>query len=203
MPGAPHRPLIIGVTGGMASGKSTLARMICGRGILHSDADRIVHRLLHADAAVRAEIGAAFPAAATAQGINRGALAEHIARHPATLAVLEAILHPRVRAEEEARIAHARRNRLRAVVLDVPLLFETDTDALCDVVLAVHAPLSHRRRRAFARTGMTEEKWQRLLDRQLPDAVRNHAADIVILASLGKAAMRRRVAALMQQWGLQ
>ena len=197
-----NKPCIIGVTGGIASGKSTVARMLAGRGIAHLDADKIVHHLLQHDSATIAEIAAAFPAAKTATGMDRGVLAAQITTQPGALATLEAILHPRVRGVEEAAIAVARRNNLRALVLDIPLLFETDADHLCDVVIVAHAPIHHRRRRAFMRAGMTEEKWQRILDRQLPDAARNHAADIIISTAIGKAATRRQIHRLMHAWGL-
>lgn len=194
--------LVIGVTGGMASGKSTLARMFSGRGIVHVDADKLVHHLLQHDRETKAAIAAIFPMAMSQQHINRAALADYIAKHPHSLVNLEAILHPRVRALEEKAILAATRNRLRAVILDVPLLFETAADELCDVVIVAHAPLAHRRRRAFVRAGMTEAKWQRLMARQWPEADKKHLADIVIETSMGKAAMRRAVNMLMKEWGL-
>lgn len=194
--------IVIGVTGGMASGKSTVARMIAGRSILHIDADKLVHQLMRSDRDVIAQIAAAFPGAVVQQKIDRSVLAKAIALHPDRLQVLESILHPRVRATEEAMIEAARRNRLRAVVLDVPLLFETDADQLCDVVIVAHAPLHHRRRRAFLRPGMSQEKWQRLLDRQLPDHHRHARADVVIPTAIGKAATQRIIKKLMHQWGL-
>ncbi len=197
-----QKPIIIGVTGGIASGKSTVAKMIAGRGILHLDADKIVHDLMKNDRDMIAEITAAFPKAASKGGIDRAALATEISKNPKALSALEAIIHPRVRAHEEGAIMAARRNHLRAVVLDVPLLFETDADQLCDIVIVAHAPIHHRRARAFSRPGMSEEKWQRLFDRQLPDHVRNHAADIVIPTAIGKAATRRQILALMKAWGL-
>ena len=198
-----NKPIIIGVTGGMASGKSTLARMIAGRGIAHLDADKIVHHLLQHDRQVQTEIAAAIPAAKNAaNGIDRAKLAAHISAHPEALRTLETILHPRVRGVEERAILLARANRLRALILDIPLLFETDAQHLCDVVIVAHAPLPHRRKRAFARPGMTEEKFRRLLDRQLPDHHRNRAADVVISTAIGKAVTRRKIQALMREWGL-
>jgi dephospho-CoA kinase len=196
------KPIIIGVTGGMASGKSTVARMFSGRGIIHVDADKLVHQLMRTNRTMIAEIITAFPMVKGAHGVNRAALAAHITAHPEALALLESIIHPYVRALETAMIASARRNHLHAVILDIPLLFETDAHLLCDVVIVAHAPLAHRRRRAFARPGMTEAKWNRLLNRQLTDDVRKHAADIVISTAIGKAATRRHVRALMNQWGL-
>ncbi len=197
-----NKPIAIGITGGMASGKSTLARMFAGRGIAHIDADAIVHRLMRHDREMIAQIGAAIPAAVSRGQINRAALASAIAKNPTALGVLEAIIHPRVRAQEIEAIRIAQRNRMRAVVLDVPLLFETAADELCDVVIVAHAPIHHRRRRAFLRPGMTEEKFDRLIARQWPDADRCKLADIVIPATIGKAAMRRRVRGLMKEWGL-
>jgi dephospho-CoA kinase len=197
-----QKPMVIGITGGMASGKSTLARMFSGRGIMHVDADRLVHHLMEHDHETKGAIAAAFPMAMSADRINRTLLAAHIAKHPQTLADLEAIVHPRVRALEEKAILKATRNRVPAVILDVPLLFETAADELCDIVIVAHAPIAHRRRRAFARPGMNEAKWQRLIARQWPEADKKHLADIVIETSMGKAAMRRTVHTLMKEWGL-
>ena len=192
--------LVIGITGGMASGKSTLARMFAGRGIRHIDADKIV--LMRTDRGTIDALAEAFPQAVEKNAINRAALAAIISQHPDTLATLERILHPRVRAAEAAAIERAQRHRVRALVLDIPLLFETDAHALCDVVIVAHAAQKIRRQRAFQRAGMTEEKWRRLLDRQLPDATRRAMADIVIPTSLSQAITRRAVMRLMHQWGL-
>ena len=200
--GANKKPLVIGVTGGMASGKSTVARMFAGRSILHIDADALVHQLMNEDRDTIAALAKAFPKAVSKNAVDRAALAAHIANHPEALAMLEHILHPRVRAMEEGAIVHASRNRIQAVVLDVPLLFETGLEEICDVVVVVHAPLSLRRRRAFKRKGMTEEKWNRLLDRQLPSHIRNRLGDHVIFTAIGKSATRRQVMLLMKEWGL-
>jgi dephospho-CoA kinase len=194
--------LVIGVTGGMASGKSTVARMFTGRGVRHLDADKIVHRLMQQDKMTIVALAKAFPNIVEDGGINRAALAETITKKPEKLAELEHILHPRVRQVEELAITQARRARARAIILDIPLLFETDAQMLCNVVIVAHAPISHRRRRAFMRPGMTEAKWEKLLARQLSDHIRNRAADIVIPTGIGKAATRRKVERLMKIWGL-
>ena len=194
--------MVIGITGGMASGKTTLARMFVGRGIFHFDADREVHRLMRDDPSTLAAVQRDFPQAVEKGVINRSKLAGMIVKEPSSLAKLEAILHPYVRAAEIAFIARARRQRARAVILDIPLLFETDANALCDVTLVAHAPKALRRRRAFARLGMTEEKWRRLLDRQLPDHARMLCADIVVPTSLSQAVTRRMVIKLMKRWKL-
>ena len=200
--GANKRPLVIGVTGGMASGKSTVARMFAGRSILHIDADQLVHQLMRDDRDTIAALAKAVPKTVSKNVVDRAALAAHITKHPEALRTLEHILHPRVRAMEEGAILHASRNRIQAVVLDVPLLFETELEAICDMVVVAHAPLSLRRRRAFKRKGMTEEKWNRLIDRQLPSHIRNRLGDHVIFTAIGKAATCRQVMLLMKAWGL-
>ncbi|MFM9891075.1 MAG: dephospho-CoA kinase [Rickettsiales bacterium] len=225
--------IIIGITGGMASGKTTLARMFVGPGVIHVDADTLVHQLMQHDRTTIAAVAAAFPGAMGAPpplggrsgggqclvqplpikapsqpspygggSIDRATLAAHIAKHPGELAKLEAILHPRVRALEEKAILDAQRQRLRAVILDVPLLFETDADQLCDVVIVAHAPLKLRRQRAFRRLGMSEAKWQRLISRQLPDAARHHRADVIVSTAHSRAATQRVVRRLKKEWGL-
>lgn len=205
---ANKRPLIIGVTGGIASGKSTVARMISGPGILHADADHIVHELMQKDRFMIYELSRLVPSAKKlrydgwANCISRGALADAVTANPDLLPKLEEIIHPYARAQEMAIIHAATRNRIRAVVLDVPLLFETDADQLCDVVLVAYAPLPHRRRRAFRRERMNEAKWQRLLDRQIKNHHRHPRADLVIHTHLGKASTRQQIRAFMHQFKL-
>jgi dephospho-CoA kinase len=193
---------VIGITGGIASGKSTIARMIAKRGILHLDADKLVHRLLASDRETIAEIKKTFPSAVKKDSVDRKALGAAVAGDAAKLKRLEQILHPRVRHAEEQAILLAARQRRRAVLLDIPLMFETGAEILCDVVIAAHAPLPMRRRRAFGRLGMTEATFNRLVARQLSEAERNRRADIVIPTTIGKAHTRRIVDALLHQWKL-
>ena len=192
---------VIGLTGGIASGKSTAARMLRGKGVVHIDADAIVHQLMARDAAVIAAIGKAFPFAVEGEKILRSALAAQIATHPEALGVLEQILHPRVREEEARAIALAKKQRRRGVLLDVPLLFETGLDAWCDVVVVIGVSPSIQRQRALRRPNMSEDKLQRLLARQTKEAERRNAADIAVMSTLGKAHMRRALEQLKHQWG--
>lgn len=193
--------LVIGITGGMASGKSTVARMIARRGIPHVDADKLVHKIFATDRGVADEIAALFPGTVAQDKVDRPALGAAIAGDPAKLKRLEQILHPRVRAAEEAAVLRAMRQRRRAILLDIPLLFETGAEELCDVVIAAYAPLALRRRRAHAR-GMHPATIDRLIARQLTDAERNRRADAVIPTTIGKAHTRRMVEALLKQWGI-
>jgi len=193
--------MVIGITGGIASGKSTIARMIARRGIPHIDADKLVHQLLAHDKEVIAEIGKLFSGSVKNLQVDRKALGASIAGDAAKLKRLEQVLHPRVREAEEAAILLAARQRRRAILLDIPLLFETGGEELCDVVIAAHAPLPMRRRRALAR-GMNEATIARLVARQLSEAERNKRADVVIPTTIGKAHTRRLVDALLHQWKL-
>lgn len=193
---------VIGITGGMASGKSTVAQMFAGPGIRHLDADRLVHQLMREDSDTIAALEAAFPTAVTQGQVDRAALAGLAAQNSSVLVTLEHILHPRVRAKEEEQIEAARAAGDRAIILDIPLLFETDAQVLCDVVIVAYAPRFVRRLRAFRRPGMTQEKWRRLLDRQLPDHVRLRKANSVIPTFFGLSVTRFLVTCLRRRWGL-
>jgi dephospho-CoA kinase len=194
---------VIGITGGIASGKSTVARMIARHHIPHIDADKLVHHLLAHDKQTIADIAQHFPGTkAATRGVDRKKLGAAIAGDAEKLNQLEALLHPRVRHAEEQAILRATRQRRRAIILDVPLLFETGADALCDVVIAVTAPLAMRRRRAFTRMHMTQEIFDRFIARQLPEAERCARADVVISSTLGKAEMQRRILRLLKGWNL-
>lgn len=193
---------IIGITGGMASGKSTVASMIARDRYPHLDADALVHHLMAEDRDTIRAIGAAFPSAIVEGTASRAALSELIAQGVDVVPALEAILHPRIRMAEERAIELAQAQACPAVILDIPLLFETGAEELCDVVVAVAAPLEIRKARAFARTGMTEEKWAKLIARQLTDEQRAARADHVVTTIGSMRDTTRQVNALLAQWNL-
>lgn len=193
---------IIGVTGGMASGKSTIARMIAGDCFPHLDADALVHQLMATDASTIAAIAQAIPASVVDGTVSRAQLSAAIAQDPRHISTLESILHPRVRAAEERAITNARAEGKAALILDIPLLFETGADVLCDVMLAASAPEAVRKARAFTRPGMTEAKWQRLIARQWTDAQRNARADVVIDTTKTMEETQAQLKALLKEWGL-
>lgn len=192
---------IIGITGGIASGKSTIARLMEGPGITHLDADKLVHRLLAEDAHTIALVSDAFPGTVRAGTVDRKALGLAVAGNAEKLAALEQLLHPRVRAAEETAIAHARETGQRAVLLDIPLLFETGAEELCDWVIAATAPLEVRRERALSR-GMPEATFARFVARQLTDDERNARADAVIDTGGTLAHTEQQVQALLKSWEL-
>lgn len=190
--------IVIGITGGIASGKSTVARMIARRGIAHIDADMLVHELMRNDKKTLAALAQHFPASVKKNIVDRAALGEIVGHDEKALTTLESLLHPRVREAEIHAIRRAVAARRKAVLLDIPLLFESGADALCDIVISVTAPIGLRRRRAFTRLHMSEAKFNRLIARQLDDETRNAKADIVIPTSMGKAFTRRQVELLLK-----
>lgn len=193
--------IVIGITGGIASGKTTLARMLRRMGdVAYFNADAEVHRLLAHDRAIIAAIGARFPQALAGGRIARRVLADCITRDAQGLAFVESLLHPAVRAAEHRAIARARRQRRQALVLDIPLLLETDAQLLCDVVIVAYAPLAVRRRRAFARPGMNEQTWARLIARQIDHHHTHPAVQHVIRTDRGRAYTHRRLTEAWRRW---
>ena len=170
--------LVIGLTGGMGMGKSSAAAHFRKRGVPVFDADAYVHRLYEGDAVPA--IAAAFPGAVDARRVDRARLAKAVAGDPERLRELEAIVHPLVVQAEIDFLCAEERKGTKAAVLDIPLLFETGAQSRVDVTIALSAPEAVQRRRVLARPGMTREKFDVLLARQLKDAERRRKADFVV-----------------------
>jgi dephospho-CoA kinase len=170
--------LVLGLTGSLGMGKSTAAAMFARAGAAVFDADHAVHTL-YAGAAV-APVQAAFPGVAVDGVIDRARLGARIAGDPAALARLEAFVHPLVRAAENDFRARAAAEGRRIAVLDVPLLLETGGEQRVDVVVVVSTTPSIQRERAFARAGMTEERFAALTARQMPDSEKRRRAHFII-----------------------
>ena len=179
--------IVIGLTGGIAMGKSTVAAQFARLGARICSADAVVHRLLGEGGAGVAPVAALFPQALTGNHIDRARLGRAVFGDKAALAALERVLHPLVAREEMRFAAAAARLGARVTVLDIPLLFETDAHQRVDVTVAVTAPHFLQRQRALLRPHMTPEKLQAVLARQLADAHRRARADYVIPTGLGKA----------------
>ena len=176
---------IVGLTGGIAMGKSTAARQLRRMGLPVNDADAVVHRLYARGGPAVAAVQARFPEAVRDGAVDRLALGRAVFGRPEALRALERILHPLVRQETAAFLKRQARRRRPLVVLDIPLLFETGGEALCDYVVTVSAPAFLQRQRALARPGMTPEKLAGILARQTPDAVKRRRADCVVPSGLG------------------
>ena len=185
--------IIIGLTGSVASGKSTVAGWIAERGIAVHDADSAVHSLLAADGAAVPDIIARFGQSVLADdgGVDRKKLGNHVFEHPQDRKILESILHPMVRQHRDQFLADHRLSGSEIVVLDVPLLFETGGDALCDYVIVVHAGEDAIWRRALARPGMTENKLAGILKTQMPASEKCQRADFVLDTDLSPEVTRQ------------
>jgi len=170
--------IILGLTGSIGMGKSTVSKMFADEGVPVFDADAVVHRLQGPRGALVAEIEALFPGTTGAGGVNRASLAERVLAEPAALQRLEALIHPEVaRAREAFLAAH---QDAPVVVLDIPLLFEKGGAEMVDRIAVVSADPEIQRVRTLARDGMTPEKFLRILGHQMPDAEKRARADFVI-----------------------
>lgn len=172
---------IIGVTGGLASGKSTVAKLFARHGAKVIDADRVVHDLLKSDRAVINKVVRVFGREILiGSKINRAKLAAAVFQSPARLKRLEAILHPAVKKAMVKTIRQLSRKKVRAVVLDVPLLFEKQLDRLTDITVAVRAAREQQIRRARRRLGLSRSEFTSRARRQMPAARKLKRADRVI-----------------------
>lgn len=169
---------MLGLTGSIGMGKSTVAAMFAADGVPVFDADATVHQLQGPDGAAVAAIEAEFPDTTTELGVNRTLLREAVMADPTAFARLEAILHPAVAAARESFLAAHTDAPL--VVLDVPLLFEAGGWRHVDKIAVVSAPPEVQRERVLARPGMTAERFEAILARQMPDAEKRARADFVI-----------------------
>ncbi|MCF8880455.1 dephospho-CoA kinase [Hyphobacterium sp. SN044] len=184
---------LIGLTGSIGMGKSTTANMFAEEGVPVFDADAAVHALYAPGGDAVAEIEAAFPGTTGSQGVDRTRLSEALARDPAGFEKLEAIVHPLVAAARESFIEEARAAGCWAVLLDIPLLFESGREDAFDVLVVVSAPEDVQRERVLARPGMTVEKFEAIKARQTPDHEKRTRADFVVDSSKGLADAREQV----------
>ena len=168
----------IALTGSIGMGKSTVARMFEAAGVPVFDADAEVRRLQGPGGALVERIGERFPGTVEGGVLNREKLASAVLDDPAELAALEAIVHPSVRDAREAFIATYR--DAPALLFEIPLLFETGGEKEFDKVIVVSAPADVQRARVFERAGMTKEKLDAILRRQVPDEEKRARADFVI-----------------------
>ena len=189
-------PLIIGLTGSIAMGKSTVAAMLVEEGIPLFDADAEVYRLQGPKGAVLPAIETAFPGTTGPEGVLRQKLGAAVFGNPDQLKILEAIVHPAV--AEARRQFLAEHDDAPMVVFDIPLLFEKGGYQGVDTIIVVSAPAPVQRARALAREGMTAEKFDHILTLQTPDAEKCARADHVIDTGTSLAETRAQVRALVK-----
>lgn len=186
----------LGLTGSIGMGKSTTTQMFAARGIPCHDADAMVHHLYAGRAAPLIE--AAFPGTVVDGKVDRTLLSPMVLGKPEAMKRLEAIIHPLVREEEIAFLEKARKAGSRAVVLDIPLLFETGGDRRVDASIVVTADADVQRERVLARPGMTADRFDAILSKQMPDAEKRRRAHFMIDTGLGLESAGRSVAAILR-----
>jgi dephospho-CoA kinase len=187
--------IVLGLTGSVAMGKSTTAGFFAEEGVPVHDADSVVHRLYEGDAVPVVE--AAFPGTTADGKIDRVKLGSRVMGDLAALRQLEAIVHPMVQDAERRFLAEAEAKGAPVVVLDIPLLFETGGDSRVDAVVVATAPVEVQRARALGRSGMTEQRLDAMLARQMPDSEKRLRADFLVDTSRGFDDARAQVQAIL------
>ncbi|MGH6950620.1 MAG: dephospho-CoA kinase [Vitreimonas sp.] len=195
--------IVVGLTGSIGMGKSTVAKMFAEEGAPSFDSDAAVHALYARGGAGVAPVEAAFPGVTRDGAIDRDLLSARVVGNEAALRRLERIVHPLVRQAQTAFIEASRAAGVDCVVLDIPLLFESGGVKLVDKVVVVSAPATLQRERVLARPGMSAEKLESILARQVPDAKKRASADFVIDTSGPFEATRAQVRAVLDALGEQ
>jgi dephospho-CoA kinase len=181
----------IALTGSIGMGKSTVARMFEDAGIPVFDADAIVRQLQAPGGELVDKIGELFPGTVRCGTLDRACLAHIVLADPAKLAALEQIVHPAVREAREAFVAEHR--DAPALLFEIPLLFETSGEGEFDKIVVVSAPPDVQRERVLQRAGMTPEKLESILARQLANEEKRARADFVVDTSGDLSTTERQV----------
>ena len=189
-------PLIIGLTGSIGMGKSTVAAMFADEGIAMFDADAAVHILQGPGGALVDEIERAFPGTTGAHGVDRKALGAAVLGDRDKVAKLESIIHPAVGAMRAAFLKDHADDEM--ILFDIPLLFEKGGDKSVDVTIVVSAPAHMQRERVLARPGMTPERFEQILALQMNDVDKRARADHVIDSGQNLQETRQQVRELVK-----
>lgn len=188
---------VLGLTGSIGMGKSTTAKLFMEAGVPVYDADATVHQVYENEAVPLIE--AAFPGTTTDGRVDRTKLSPRVVHDAAAMQKLEQIVHPLLARHHQNFLADAEASGAPVAVVDVPLLFETGGDSRVDAVVVVTTDPATQRARILARDGMTAEKLDAILARQLPDAEKRRRADFVVDTSGGLAPVRARIAEILAE----
>ena len=189
--------ILLGLTGSIGMGKSTTTAMFADLGAVVWNADDAVHRLYARGGEAVGPVGEAFPGVIVDGAVDRTRLAEALGKADTAFHRLEAIVHPLVAQGRAADLEAARSAGVKLAVLDIPLLFETGGDRAVDAVVVVTADPAIQAERVLARPGMTRERFDAILARQMPDAEKRMRADFVIDTGRGMEAARAEVEAIV------
>jgi dephospho-CoA kinase len=187
---------ILGLTGSIGMGKSTTAKFFREAGVPVHDSDAVVHRLYAGEAVTPVE--QAFPGTVVDGKVDRGKLSEQLIGNPEAIKRLEAIVHPLVRAVSQRFIQAQAARSARVIVLDIPLLLETGGEKNVDAVVVVSAPPEVQRARVLSRPGITAERLEALLARQMPDAQKRARAHFVVDSSRSFDSARAQVHGILR-----
>ena len=189
--------ILLGLTGSIGMGKSTTTAMFADLGAVVWNADDAVHRLYAPGGAAVGPVGDAFPGVVVDGAVDRTRLAEALGKDDTAFRRLEAIVHPLVAQGRAADLEASRTAGVKLAVLDIPLLFETGGNRAVDAVVVVTADPAIQAERVLARPGMTRERFDAILARQMPDAEKRARADFVIDTGRGLEAARAEVEAIV------
>jgi len=190
--------LIIGLTGSIGMGKTETAKMFARHGIPVCDSDATVHMLYEMGGFAVEPIRELFPAAVVDGRVDRDLLGRAVLGKPEAMKRLEAVVHPLVGLAQRTFLENAAASGAKMAVIDVPLLFETGGEKRVDVVVVVSAPPELQRQRVLARPGMTAEKFELILAKQVSDAEKCRRADFVVDSSKGLEHAERQVVAIIE-----
>jgi dephospho-CoA kinase len=185
--------IVVVLTGSIAMGKSTTATMFNRRKIPIFDADKVVHNLFSRGGAAVGMVNEHFPSAIANDKVDRTVLGQIVFDDPYRLSILESIIHPLVDKERNHFLQSHRRRKTKMVVLDIPLFYETKKRYKGDFVCVVSAPGFLQRQRALGRPGMTRQKLDAILARQMPDYEKRKRSNFVVPTGLGIAYTNRRL----------
>ena len=189
--------LLIALTGSIGMGKSTTAKMFADAGIPVWDADAAVHKLYGPGGAGSDAIAQLVPDAVTSDGVDRSKLRAAILADKTLFKKIEAVIHPLVGQDRADFLEAARNDKADIAICDIPLLFETGGNKAFDKVVVVSAPADIQRQRVLERPGMTEEAFEAILAKQVPDAEKRAQADYIVDTSKGIEAAEKQVAEII------
>lgn len=190
--------IVIGLTGSIAMGKSEASKIFASLGVPVFDSDAAVHRLYMKGGEAITAIAAIAPEAIVDGAVDRQILSSLVKSRAGLLGRIEAIVHPLVQRMQHDFLTQMRLQGHAMAVLDIPLLFETGRGGSVDVVVVVSAPAAIQRARALARPGMSDDKLDLILARQLPDEEKRRRADYVVDTSGNLDDTRRQIAEIVQ-----
>ncbi|MDF3047619.1 MAG: coaE [Candidatus Midichloriaceae bacterium] len=186
----PNTGQLIAITGGIGSGKSFVLQYLKELGFVVFDADKAVHEMLASGGNAYEEVKRKFPNAVIDNEINRKALGEIVFKDNEKLSELEEIIHPKVK---EARDACIKQNAGKSVVCEIPLLFEKNQQDNYDLIIVTVAPIYKQRERALQRKDMTEDKFNAIIAKQVPDVIRLRGADFVIETGVSEQETKKQI----------